>query len=131
MTLAEWTGRKRRRRCRVCLQVVMHSQKRVFHTPRGSLEWSAEGHAAPCGAHCIGGGVRHGEADVHIPLLRPCPRCGAEEGVVDRIIVRPDGLERVIIYRYTASWLRDLGHRIQVETLQGREWTRKGWWGGD
>jgi hypothetical protein len=90
--------------------------------PAGSTWWEPQAHRAPCGAHCSGGGYEHGEQDVHTPAFAACPRCGAVDSEIARVIERSDGLERAVFHRYTAEYRRDLGYRVDLERRDGESW---------
>jgi hypothetical protein len=94
----------------------------------GESAWYPVPHRAPCGAHCMGGGVDYGERDVHVPSEGACGRCGASDTEIARIIERKDGAERVVIRKYTSEVHRDLGFRIEREVKRDGEWTGQGWW---
>ena len=122
MSFAEETGRKRIQRCAVCGTDVEHEELRHFDKPSDRFGWHAIEHRAPCGAHCAGGGCDHGEQDVHTPAFDACPRCGAIDTEVARIIERPDSGERAVFHRYTADHRRGLGYRVDLEQRDGDLW---------
>jgi hypothetical protein len=128
MSFAEHTGRTKTVACCVCGTPVTHEEIRQFSAPRDRFRWSAVEHRAPCGAHCAGGGYEHGETDVHIPAFGRCPRCGAIETEVAKVIEKPDRSERVVILRYTPEYHRDLGFRIELEVSAGDGWSVKSRW---
>lgn len=128
MSFAEDTGRTRIEKCGVCGLNVAHEEVRHLSAPRDFFTWNAVMHRAPCGAHCSGGGYHHGETDVHVPPFGSCPRCGVTESEVVKVIDKPDGLERVVIHRYTPDYLKYLGHRIDLEIRNNDEWQVKLRW---
>jgi hypothetical protein len=128
MSFAENTRRTKKAACCVCGKTVAHEEIRHFSAPRDTFSWSAVEHRAPCGAHCAGGGYDHRETDVHIPAFGKCPRCGAIETEVAKVIEKPDGTERVVILRYTPAYCRDRGFRIELETVGGDGWAVKSRW---
>ena len=99
-------------------------------TPRGweVTRWTPVEHRAPCGAHCMGGGVAHGESDVHIVTFGACPRCREKDSEIATTIVNEDATERVVIQRYIHDYHSDLGFRIELEIRSGDDWTVKSRW---
>ncbi len=85
-------------------------------------------HRAPSGAHCMGGGVNHGETDVHIVTFGKCPRCGDTDSEVATTIANDDNTERVVIQRYTHKYRADIGFRIELEIRTGDAWVVKSRW---
>lgn len=77
----------------------------------------------------MGGGCDSGEEDVHTPPFSACPRCGAIDSEIARIIDRPDGVERIVFHRYTSEHRRDLGFRIDLERREGESWCVVSRWG--
>ena len=78
-------------------------------------------HRAPCGAQCAGGGYA-GEADVHTPPFKPCPRCGATQSEIIHTIERLDGAERVVFHRYKKDHSRDQQFWVIQERRDGDLW---------
>jgi len=128
MSFAEYTGRTKPMNCTVCGASVTHREARVFAAPNDRFHWTAVAHRAPCGAHCGGGGYNPDENDVHIPPFGACPRCGATDTAVARIIERPGHSERVVIHRYTREYCRELGFRIDLEACVNGSWTVRSRW---
>lgn len=70
------TGREVQASCKTCAQTVTHREHIGLYG--GAPELSAVNHRAPCGAHCLGGGVRanvYRKKEVHGAKMFPCPRC--------------------------------------------------------
>lgn len=124
MSFAEHTGKTKRTGCPVCGVEVEQDEVRTLagRLPVGSTWWEPRPHRAPCGAHCTGGGTEPEEQDVHTPPFGACPRCGATNSEIARIIDRPDGAERAVFHRYTAEYCRDLGFRVDLERRNGETW---------
>lgn len=128
MSFAKNTGRRRTQKCVVCNVEVEHEKILLFSAPT-KIHWKAVAHRAPCGAHCAGGGYDSGEQDVHIPAFGACPRCGATDSEVARVIERGDGGERVVFHRYVSQHCRELGFRIDLEKRDGESWRVAARWG--
>jgi hypothetical protein len=73
----------------------------------------------------MGGGVYHGETDVHIVTFGTCPRCGEAETEVATIVTNDEETERVVIQRYIHDYRSELGYRIELEVRSGEEWVVK------
>jgi len=130
MSFAEHTGRTKRGNCAVCGVEV--DQEEVCMTagrlPAGTTWWESHAHKAPCGAQCSGGGTDPDELDVHIPTFGSCPRCGATESEIARVIDRADGNERVVFHHYVMPHCASIGYRIDLEQRIGNEWRVKSRW---
>lgn len=126
MSFGRKTGRKRQGECDVCKQRITTEECESF-TPRGweVTRWAPVMHRAPCGAHCMGGGVYHGETDVHIVTFGICPRCGESDTEVATIVTNGDETERVVIQRYIHDYRSELGFRIELEVRSGEQWVVK------
>lgn len=122
MSFATYTGRTKTTECRVCGCAVLHEEVEILGGQGQTTHWQPDEHRAPCGAHCEGGGYDPAEADVHIPAFGKCPRCGATETEVAKIIEKPDGSERVVFQRYTIGYRRELGFRIELEIQKNGQW---------
>src|SRR5215470_16376774 len=97
MSLVMHTGHTKTQACLCCGSEVEHRECRGVTTD--GVSWMPVEHCAPCGAQCAGGGYA-GEADVHTPPFKPCPRCGATQSEILKTVERPDGTERVVFHRY-------------------------------
>lgn len=113
----ETTGATREGTCDYCGAKTILAEHRDLAEPKSY--WSPVEHLAPCGAHCLGGGVERGEEDVHIVSFGACPRCGETETEIAKVIERKDGLERVSFHRHK----RDLEYRIDLERLGDDKWS--------
>lgn len=124
MSFAEHTGKIRRTACPVCGVEVEQEDVHMLarRLPPGSTWWEPRPHRAPCGAHCVGGGTEREEQDVHTPPFGACPRCGATNSEIARIIERPDAAERAVFHRYTAEYCRSNGFRVDLEQRHGESW---------
>jgi hypothetical protein len=79
--IAGLTGRADFRHCEKCLAVVLHREGFYLGAPEN--HWSADGHRAPCGRWCLGGGIQRREfaslreayREAH-GTLRGCLSCG-------------------------------------------------------
>lgn len=128
MSLVMNTGRTKTQTCVCCGSEVEHREFRGL-TPRETHEssWMPVEHRAPCGAQCAGGGYA-GEADVHTPPFKPCPRCGATQSEILHTIERPDGAERVVFHRYKKDYSPNQGFWAIQERRDGDLWRRVMWW---
>ena len=119
------TGRSKMQKCFVCGIEVEHRELRFMH-PTGTT-WPPVPHRAPCGAQCSGGGYA-GDADTHMPFLKPCPRCGATQSEIIRVIERPGGPERVVFHRFKKEYSDDQGFWAVEERWDGELWRRVMHW---
>jgi hypothetical protein len=110
------TGQTMPGNCKYCGSAVTLEEARDAEDDRRS--WTPKPHRAPCGAHCAGGGVAQGENDVHVPLFGTCPRCGASDSRIARVIEHPDSKQRIVIHEWTAG----AGYRIDHEVLDSGHW---------
>lgn len=84
-------------------------------------------HCAPGDTQCAAGGYA-AAADVHIPPFKACPRRGATQPDIGRIVERPHGSERVASHRYEPRYSPDRGHWAEEERREGGVWRRVTWW---
>jgi hypothetical protein len=131
MSFATHTGRTKTTECCVCGRAVLHEEVHILGRQGETTHWQPTEHRAPCGAHCSGGGYDPDETDVHILAFGKCPRCGATETEVAKVIEKPDGSERVVLHRYAVEYRRDLGFRIELEIRKDDQWKLKSRWPGD
>ncbi|VUD69377.1 hypothetical protein TDB9533_04744 [Thalassocella blandensis] len=82
-------------------------------------------HLAPCGAHCMGGGVDYREKCVHIPSFGACPKCGKSGTINVYEIIHENKEEKVSFHQYTETYQSDLGFRIEREYLENGVWVVK------
>ena len=129
MSFGRKTGRTRDGECHICKLVVLTEECESF-TPRGweVTRWAPVMHRAPCGAHCMGGSVFHGETDVHVVTFGACPRCGETDSEIVETIENGDGTERVVIHSYIHEYDADKGFRIELETSSVDGWVVKSRW---
>jgi hypothetical protein len=128
VSFATRTSRTKTTDCPVCGRAVLHEELRILGRRGEASHWQPVAHRAPCGAHCGGGGYDFGETDVHILAFGSCPRCGATETEVAKVIEKPDGSERVVFQRYTVEYRKDLGFRIELEVQEDSQWKVKSRW---
>ena len=118
MSIVTPTGRTRLGTCSICDSKVTEEEFRSLD----GTHWSPTAHRAPCGGHCMGGGVDHDETDVHIITFGKCPRCGETADEVAEIVTNSDDSERIVFQRYTPNYRPELGFRIDHQVRENGKW---------
>ena len=116
------TGKKKTEACFYCGREVTYIE---YKDNKAGKFYKPSVHKAPCGAYCMGGGVKHGEENVHCPPFKACPKCGEVDSIKVFEILKYDRLEKISFYKYTKECHADIGYRIEKELFENGNWVVK------